>query len=231
MKYQRFEELPVWQAAIDLAVRTYEMTEAPEFKGRYSLRDQIERAAVSVSNNIAEGFERGTNPELLTFLYIARGSTGEVRSMLCMLEKMAAFRNLESGIRNLKQQTESISKQLGGWIQALLNSGMKGQRYVTEKVRAGEQAKRRARGVPEKARADSAGGQNRQSTRHDPLLPIYLNLLERRNQHRPEQSGTAAAGRIRTAGGPGVYRRLLLGRKGPGGWRVREARWSSPRRG
>jgi four helix bundle protein len=101
MKYQRFEELPVWGAAIDLAVQTYELTEAPEFKGRYSLRDQIERAAVSVSNNIAEGFDRGTNPDLLTFLYIARGSTGEVRSMLCMLEKMAAFRNhSESRIRN-----------------------------------------------------------------------------------------------------------------------------------
>lgn len=142
MKYQRFEQLPVWQAAIDLAVRTYEMTEAPEFRRRYSLRDQIERAAVSVSSNIAEGFERGTNPELLTFLYIARGSAGEVRSMLCLLEKIAVFRNLESGIRNLKQQTESISKQLGAWIQSLLNSEMKGQRYVTEKVRAGERTKR-----------------------------------------------------------------------------------------
>ncbi|MGA3326513.1 MAG: four helix bundle protein [Terriglobia bacterium] len=141
MKYQRFEHLPVWQAAIDLAVQTYEMTEAPEFRRRYSLKDQIERAAVSVSNNIAEGFDRGTNPELLTFLYIARGSTGEVRSMLCMLEKMAAFRNLESGIGNLKQQTESISKQLGGWIQAILNSGMKGQRYVTDKLRTNDQRK------------------------------------------------------------------------------------------
>ena len=141
MKYQCFEELAVWQLAIDLAVCTYEMTEAPEFKGRYSLRDQIERAAVSVSNNIAEGFDRGTNPDLLNFLYISRGSTAEVRSMLCMLEKMAAFRNLESGIRNLKEQTESISKQLGGWIQALLNSGMKGQRYVTDKVRTADRRK------------------------------------------------------------------------------------------
>ena len=141
MKYQRFEQLPVWQAAIDLAVRTYELTESAEFKGRYSLRDQIERAAVSVSNNIAEGFDRGTNPDLINFLYIARGSAGEVRSMLCMLEKMAAFRNLESGTRNLKQQTESISNQVGAWIQSLLNSGMKGQRYVTDKVRAMDQKK------------------------------------------------------------------------------------------
>ncbi|MGH9453590.1 MAG: four helix bundle protein [Terriglobia bacterium] len=113
MKYHRFEQLPVWQATVDLAVKIYELTAGPEFKGRYSLRDQIERAAVSVSNNIAEGFERGTNPELLTFLYSARGSTGEVRSMLCLLERIPALRNLESGIGNLKQQTESISKQLG----------------------------------------------------------------------------------------------------------------------
>lgn len=141
MKYQRFEQLPVWQAAIDLAAQIYEFTAKAEFKNRYSLRDQIERAAVSVSNNIAEGFERGTNPELLTFLYIARGSAGEVRSMLYLLEKIAAFRNLESGIRDLRDKTESISKQLGAWIQSLLNSGMKGQRYVTEKVRAGDQKK------------------------------------------------------------------------------------------
>jgi four helix bundle protein len=141
MKYQRFEELPVWQASIDLAVRTYELTESPEFARRHSFRDQIERAAVSVSNNIAEGFDRGTNPDLIHFLYIARGSTGEVRSMLCMLERMAAFRNLESGFRNLKLETESVSKQLGAWIQSLLNSGMKGQRYVTDKVRAMDQRK------------------------------------------------------------------------------------------
>jgi len=142
MKYQRFEQLPVWQAAIQLAVSTYALTEAPEFAHRHSLRDQIERAAVSVSNNVAEGFDRGTNPELLTFLYIARGSVAEVRSMLCLLERMEPFRNLESAMRNLRDQTESISKQLGAWIQSLLNSQMKGQRYVTDQVRATDQKKR-----------------------------------------------------------------------------------------
>ena len=135
MKYERFEDLPVWQAAIRLGREVYGLTEDPAFKSRYSLRDQIERAAVSVSNNIAEGFERGTNQELLTFLYIARGSVGEVRSMLCLLEGMPSFRNLESGIRNLKQQSESISKQLGAWIRSLRDSEKKGQRYVTDKVR------------------------------------------------------------------------------------------------
>jgi len=141
MKYQRFEELPVWQAAIELAAQIYEFTARAEFKNRYSLRDQIERAAVSVSNNVAEGFDRGTNPELLTFRYIARGSAGDVRSMLYLLEKIRTFQNLEPGIRDLRGKTESISKQLGAWIQSLLNSGMKGQRYVTDKARAGDQKK------------------------------------------------------------------------------------------
>ena len=55
MKYQRFEDLPVWQTAIELGREAYTLTEDPVFKSRYSRRDQIERAAVSVSNNIAKG--------------------------------------------------------------------------------------------------------------------------------------------------------------------------------
>jgi four helix bundle protein len=66
--------LPVWKAAIEFAVRVYALTAREEFKGHGSLRDQLERAAVSISNNISEGFERGTTQELLTFIYIARGS-------------------------------------------------------------------------------------------------------------------------------------------------------------
>lgn len=68
MRYKRFEDLPVWNTAIELAIGVYMLTSKPEFDKRYSLKDQLERAAVSVSNNIAEGFERGTNNELLAFL-------------------------------------------------------------------------------------------------------------------------------------------------------------------
>src|SRR5437016_12556738 len=150
MKYNRFEELPVWQAGIDLAAEIYSLTAKPEFKNRYSLRDQIERAAVSVSNNIAEGFERGTNQELLTFLYISRGSAGEVRSMLCLLERIPAFRDLESDILNLKSKAESISKQLGAWIRSVQNSGLKGQRYVTDQTRKSDQAGRERKAFLEK---------------------------------------------------------------------------------
>ncbi len=100
----------MWEAGIELSASIYAVTEKLSFRSRYSLRDQIERAAVSVSNNIAEGFERGTNQELLTFLYIARGSAGEVRSMLCLLERIPAFAGLESDLVRLKSKAESISK-------------------------------------------------------------------------------------------------------------------------
>ena len=73
MTYQRFEDLPVWQKAIELAEKVYDFMESPGLKCSWSLHDQMERAALSVSNNIAEGFERGTTNELLAFLYIARG--------------------------------------------------------------------------------------------------------------------------------------------------------------
>jgi len=136
MKYQRFKDLPVWQRAIELGRKVYTLTEDSAFQGRPSLRDQMERAAVSVSNSIAEGFERGSNQELLTFIYIARGSAGEVRSMLCLVQGMLPFRNLESGIRSLRDKTESISRQLGAWARSLQDSDSKGRRYVNQKVRS-----------------------------------------------------------------------------------------------
>jgi four helix bundle protein len=133
--YERFEDLPVWQAAVDLAEKVYELTEKEQFKKRYSLRDQIERAAVSVSNNLAEGFERGTTQELLTFLYIARGSAGEVRSMLYLLERLPVFRDLKSEIANLKSLAEGVSRQARAWAESLQNSEINGQRYLNERGR------------------------------------------------------------------------------------------------
>lgn len=140
MTYDRFEQLPVWQAAIRLGRRVYAMTKHVAFRRQRSLRDQIERAAVSVSNNIAEGFERGTTQELLTFLYIARGSAGEVRSMLCLIEDIPEFAGLKSEISNLKLKAEGISRQLRAWADKLQNTEIKGQRYLDEKTRKREKA-------------------------------------------------------------------------------------------
>jgi four helix bundle protein len=135
MTYKQFEELPVWKSAIDFAVRIYTLTATQEFRRQRSLRDQLERATVSISNNIAEGFERGTKQELLTFIYIARGSSGEVRSMLRLLELLPLFGELKPKLQQLNSQAANISRQLGGWAASLQNSDVKGQRYVTDKTR------------------------------------------------------------------------------------------------
>lgn len=72
-----FEKLEVWQEAVELAVHVYELfRDCRDFE----FRGQIQKAAVSVSNNIAEGYERSSNAEFVRFLDIARGSCGEVRS-------------------------------------------------------------------------------------------------------------------------------------------------------
>ncbi|MCI0626425.1 MAG: four helix bundle protein [Acidobacteria bacterium] len=140
MKYRRFEDLPVWQAAIEFAVRVFALTVKPGFKGHGDLRGQLESAAVSISNNIAEGFERGTTQELLTFLYISRGSAAESRSMLCFIERVPVFADLKSEISDLKSQAESVSRQLRAWADSLQNSDIKGTRYLTDKVRQSTQA-------------------------------------------------------------------------------------------
>ena len=142
MRYKRFEDLPVWNTAIELAIGIYMLTAKPEFEKRFSLRNQLERSAVSVSNNIAEGFERGTNNELLAFLYIARGSAGEVRSMLCLLERLPGFDRLRGEIKKLKPKAESCSKQLKAWAESLQNSDYKGKRYVNDKIRRTDQNSR-----------------------------------------------------------------------------------------
>jgi four helix bundle protein len=104
MTYQRFEDLPVWQEAATLYEQAGDFLESAPPRMRSSFRDPLERAVLSVSNNIAEGFERGTTNELLQFIYIARGSAGEVRSMLCLLLRRHWASHLKSQISNLKSQ-------------------------------------------------------------------------------------------------------------------------------
>ncbi|MCK9352690.1 MAG: four helix bundle protein [Gallionella sp.] len=82
MGVSRFEELIAWQKARVLAAMVYKLTAAPAFSKDYGLKDQIQRAAVSVMSNIAEGFERGGDAEFHQFLVIAKASCAELRSQL-----------------------------------------------------------------------------------------------------------------------------------------------------
>ncbi len=114
MKYGRFEDVPVWKDGTQLTVKVFKLTEDKRFRFKGDIANQIQRAALSVPNNIAEGFERGTTQELITFLYYARGSAGEVRSILAVMEQMKEFDDLKTQISDLKSGAESISRQIRG---------------------------------------------------------------------------------------------------------------------
>ncbi len=119
MRILRFEDSIAWQKSKVLVFDVYTC-----FKNikDYSFKDQIQRAALSVMNNIAEGFERGTNKELLHFLYIAKGSCGEVRSMLYM--DMAQLQHYISikDFDKIKEEAEEISKIISGLIKKISTS-------------------------------------------------------------------------------------------------------------
>lgn len=92
-----FEGLDVFRESRALTNSIYRITAAPEFSRDFGLRDQIHRAAVSVMSNVAEGFERGGNQEFMQFLYIAKGSCGEVRATLCGHRSGVSDRGAERG--------------------------------------------------------------------------------------------------------------------------------------
>jgi len=144
MKYTRFEDVPAWKDAVILATAVFKITEDTRFRYKGDIASQIQRAALSVSNNIAEGFERGTTQELITFLYYARGSVGEVRSILSVIERMGGFDDLKSQISDLKSKAESISRQLRGWLASLQDTDIEGQRYLNHAARRSYERKKDA---------------------------------------------------------------------------------------
>ncbi|MGD0542200.1 MAG: four helix bundle protein [Tepidisphaeraceae bacterium] len=144
MTYERFEDLPVWNAAIALAQAVFDLLDNRAFNGLGDLRNQLQRAALSISNNIAEGFERGTTSELLSFIYIARGSAGETRSALRFAAERPTLAHLKSQISNLISQCETVSRQLRGWAGSLQNSDIPGQRRMTDQSQAEYRQRKRS---------------------------------------------------------------------------------------
>ena len=114
MKIERFEDILSWQKSKTLAVEIYSL-----FKNEkdFNFKNQLERASVSVMNNIAEGFERQTNKEFRQFLFIAKGSCGEVRSMLILAKELKKIDDVS--YRKLSDLALEISRLISGLIKAL----------------------------------------------------------------------------------------------------------------
>jgi four helix bundle protein len=114
MHIERFEDIRAWQKAKDLSVAIYRLFEHSK---DFGFKDQIQRASVSVMNNIAEGFERKGNKEFSYFLYVAKGSCGEVRSMLTLGKELGKINDCDFEI--LFKQAEEISRMIAGFIKTL----------------------------------------------------------------------------------------------------------------
>ena len=107
-----FEDLKVWQEAIALAQKIYQITrESEDLSGDRSLVDQLRRASVSISANVSEGFERRSQKEYLRFLSIAKGSAGEVRSLITLAYRVGHIDS--ETFCPIKLDALSISKMLG----------------------------------------------------------------------------------------------------------------------
>ena len=114
MKFERFEDILAWQKAKELTKLIYNrFAETKDF----SFRDQVQRASVSIMNNIAEGFERKSNNEFKYFLYVSKGSCGEVRSMLILAYEIKKIK--KDDFEKMYSLSEEISKMLSGLIKTL----------------------------------------------------------------------------------------------------------------
>jgi|SRR6185312_2002211 len=114
MKIKRFEDIIAWQKAQDLTVELYAIFASNK---DYGFKDQIQRASISISNNIAEGFDRSTDADFKRFLFISLGSCSEVRSMLYLAARLRYMTEKERDL--FIEKVSEISKILWGLVRSL----------------------------------------------------------------------------------------------------------------
>ena len=143
-KARYFEDLVVYQKSRELANGIYALARQGAFAKDYGLADQVRRAAVSVMSNIAEGFERGSNTEFIQFLYIAKGSCGEVRAQLSIAVDQGYV--ARSDYERLQNQCRLISGMLSSFINYLKGARLQGPKFTpSSRNQAAEEVERRIR--------------------------------------------------------------------------------------
>jgi len=143
-KYEHFEELPVWQEAARLYNAVLDLLEEPGVPLTPGFRSQLDRASLSVSNNVAEGFERSTTKELLSFIAIARGSAGEVRSMMAAVGNRPKLKRYLASLQRIRSLAESCARQLTGWAGAVDKLPFEGRRHLPQPQRSQREAAQKA---------------------------------------------------------------------------------------
>lgn len=116
-KIERFEDLEIWKKAEAIAVTIYKLTGMPGIKNDFGLKDQIQRAAFSISNNIAEGFEYNNTKDFIRFLRYSKASCGELRSQLSIIQKIGLIEL--STYESIYTEIIILSKQISGFIKYL----------------------------------------------------------------------------------------------------------------
>lgn len=126
-KIRKFEDLEIFQIARGLCKDIYIITDAESFKCDYRFTQQIRAAAGSIMDNIAEGFERNGNKEFVNFLYIAKGSCGEVRSQLLRANDVGYING--DTFRQLYDRTLELGRKIYNLAQKIKDTGNPGSKY------------------------------------------------------------------------------------------------------
>jgi four helix bundle protein len=122
MSFSDFKNLTVWQKSKDLAVDIYKLTNTGKLAKDYGLREQMQKAAVSIPSNIAEGNDRESDKEMIRYLHISKGSLSELRTQLEIAKEIAYIDEVIYSELDLK--CIEVSKMLGGLIKALKNKSI-----------------------------------------------------------------------------------------------------------
>jgi len=125
-----FEDLECWKLAVELDAQVYEFVNNSKIDIDNALKYQMLKSVGSIADNIAEGFERGGNKELIQFLYISKGSCGELRSQFhrCRNRKLIS----EDVFKSYFEKCRTTSGKLSNFITFLKKSGLKGDKYNLE---------------------------------------------------------------------------------------------------
>jgi four helix bundle protein len=135
-KIEQFEDLKVWQKARLVNLRIYKLSNQSSFSKDFGLRDQMRRASISISSNIAEGFERNGNKEFNQFLSIAKASAGEIRSQLYIAKDLEYI--TETQFNETITDLLEISKMINGLISYLKTTELKGYKFMEDEAFYGQ---------------------------------------------------------------------------------------------